>query len=79
MAVRHVNVVERVFGLSNRCAAGDHDALTELVAVYHDDARVESHLANGTGQRGAAAVRELLHDVSLTQEDWHCMLDNVQD
>ena len=27
MAVRHVNVVERVFGLSNRCAAGDADAL----------------------------------------------------
>jgi hypothetical protein len=38
VAARHVDVVERMFGLSNRCAGGDLDALDELTSAYHDDA-----------------------------------------
>ena len=80
MAAGHVNVVERVFVLSNRCAAGDAAALAELVRAYHDDARVETHLSvAASGKRGEAAVREYFHDVLGHYEDWHCTLDYVQD
>ena len=80
MAVRHVNVVERVFGLSNRCAAGDAMALTELVSAYHEDARVESHLsATRDDARGEAAIREYFQTVAASYDDWECILDYVQD
>ena len=80
MAVRHVDVVERVFGLSNRCAAGDAAALAELVQAYHDDARVEAHLlVVPSGKRGEEAVREYFRGVLGRYEDWRCTLDYVQD
>ena len=80
MAVRHVDVVEHVFGLSNRCATGDAEALTELVRVYHDDARVETHLSVApTAKLGEAAVREYFRGVLGSYEDWQCTLDYVQD
>lgn len=80
MAVRHVNVVERVFGLSNRCATGDADALTELVGAYHDDARVESHLAKAAdSERGERAIREYFQQVASAYAEWECVLDYVQD
>lgn len=80
MAVRHVDVVERVFGLSNRCAAGDDDALEELVRAYHQDAQLENHLpGTGTGERGEAAVREYFRQVGTSCKEWQCVLDYVQD
>jgi ketosteroid isomerase-like protein len=80
VALRHVNVVERVFGLANRCASGDSDALTELVRAYHEDARLESHLAEMvTGSRGEAAIREYFERVATAFEEWQCVLDYVQD
>jgi len=80
MAARHVDVVERVFGLSNRCAAGDAAALAELVRAYHDDARVETHLSVApSGKRGEAAVREYFRNVLGSYDGWHCTLDYVQD
>lgn len=80
MAVRHVNAVERLFGLSNRCAAGDAAALDELVLVYHEDAQLESHLlVRPSAERGGAAVREYFHTVASAYDDWECTLDYVQD
>jgi ketosteroid isomerase-like protein len=80
VAVRHVNVVERVFGLSNRCATGDADALTELVGAYHDDARVESHLRDTRdSERGEKAIREYFQQVIASYDEWQCVLDYVQD
>jgi ketosteroid isomerase-like protein len=80
VAVRHVNVVERVFGLSNRCATGDADALTELVGAYHDDARVETHLADAVdSERGERAIREYFQRVASSYDEWQCVLDYVQD
>jgi ketosteroid isomerase-like protein len=80
VAVRHVNVVERVFGLSNRCAAGDPEALAELVGAYHHDALLESHLgAMPTGERGEVALRGYFRRVSAAYREWQCMLDYVQD
>ncbi|MGH2978683.1 MAG: nuclear transport factor 2 family protein [Solirubrobacterales bacterium] len=80
MALRHVNVVERLFGLSNRCAAGDAEALAELVLAYHDDARVESHLYGMlSDDRGEAAIRGYYQRVAASCAEWQCMLDYVQD
>jgi ketosteroid isomerase-like protein len=80
VAVRHVNVVERVFGLSNRCAAGDANALIELSCVYHEDARVETHLSETAGDaRGEAALREYFQSVAASYDEWQCILDYVQD
>ena len=78
MATRHVNVVEHVFGLSNRCAAGDPDALAELVRTYHEDARVESHLPETREERGETAIREYFGRVAESYDGWECVLDYVQ-
>lgn len=80
MALRHVNVVERVFGLSNRCATGDADALTELVGAYHDDARIDPYHSDGVATvRAEAAIRSYFDHVVTDYEEWQCMLDYVQD
>jgi ketosteroid isomerase-like protein len=79
VAARHVNVVEQLFELSNRCAIGDADALAELASAYQDDARIDSWLTRGSStERGAAAVREYFGIVSSYKE-WQCVLDYVQD
>jgi ketosteroid isomerase-like protein len=80
VAVRHVNVVERLFGLSNRCATGDADALTELVGAYHEDARLETHLADAVdSERGERAIRQYFERVASSNDEWECVLDYVQD
>ena len=80
MALRHVNVVERVFGLSNRCAAGDADALGELEMAYHDDVRFESLLPEARDlQSGSAAIREYFEQVVPSYGEWQIELDYVQD
>jgi ketosteroid isomerase-like protein len=73
-------MVERVFGLSSRCAAGDIDALAELVLAYHVDAQLESHLPGAaTEERGEAALREYFRRVGTSYQEWQCILDYVQD
>ena len=80
MALRHVNVVERMFALSNRCAAGDTEALAELVCAYHRDALVEGHLSESLdGECGEAAIRAYFGRVVTSYEEWQCVLDYVQD
>jgi hypothetical protein len=80
VAARHVDVVERLFGLSSRCATGDAEALTEVGYAYHDDALVEDFLAHvSPGERGAAAVHEYFQAVAGAYEAWSCELDYVQD
>jgi ketosteroid isomerase-like protein len=80
VALRHVNVVERVFALANRCATGDTGALAELVSAYHEDALLESHLADlVAGERGAAAIREYFTRAAASFVQWRCVLDYVQD
>ena len=78
MAARHVNVVEELFELSNRCATGDADALAQLASAYHDDAGIESWLDGPSIERGGAAIREYFGIVS-SYEVWQCVLDYVQD
>jgi ketosteroid isomerase-like protein len=80
VAARHVDVVERLFGLSNRCAAGDAEALTELASAYHQDAVIESLLSDATPPgRGEAAIRDYFRRVATSYEEWHCALDYTQD
>jgi hypothetical protein len=80
VALRHVNVVERVFGLSNRCAAGDADALVELEMAYHSDVRFESLLPEARDlQSGYAAIREYFERVVPAYAEWEIDLDYVQD
>lgn len=81
MAARHVDVVERMFGLSNRCAIGDADALNELTSAYHDDAEITGWLDGATDseERGGAAVRAYFGHVLGSYEEWQCVLDYVQD
>ena len=80
MALRHVNVVERVFGLSNRCAAGDPEALEELEMAYHSNARFESLLPEARDlQSGYAAIREYFERVVPAYAEWQIDLDYVQD
>ena len=81
MALRHVNVVERVFGLSNRCAAGDADALVELETAYHSDVRFGPSLlpeAQDLGS-GYAAIRDYFERVVPAYAEWQIDLDYVRD
>jgi ketosteroid isomerase-like protein len=79
VAVRHVNVVERVFTLSNRSAVGDAEAVAGLIDVFHDDARIESHLYDVGDARGEPAIRLYLDHMAASYDDWRCVLDYVQD
>jgi len=80
VALRHVNVVERVFGLSNRCAAGDADALGELVTAYHADVRLESLLPDASELgNGDVAIRDYFERVVPSYSEWQIELDYVQD
>jgi ketosteroid isomerase-like protein len=80
MAARHVNFVERLFGLSNRCATGDAEALVELVGAYHEDARLESRLPDTNGEgRGGEAIRDYFKRVVSAYDEWQLVLDYVQD
>ena len=80
MAVRHVDVVERVFGLSNRCAAGDDGALAELIGSYHSDVRFENLTPNARKlPPGDAAIREYFERVVPTYAEWQVVLDYAQD
>ena len=36
----NVELIDRLFSLSNRCAIGDGGAMTELLASYHEDAEI---------------------------------------
>jgi hypothetical protein len=80
VAARHVNVVERLFGLSNRCAAGDPDALRELLRAYHTDARFKSMLPEADElARGERAIRDYFERVVPSYDEWQVVLDYVQD
>ena len=79
MAVRHVDVVERMFGLADRCAAGDVEALNEVTTSYHDDAEIESWLELASAERGGNAVRAYFAQVLESYDEWRCVLDYVQD
>jgi ketosteroid isomerase-like protein len=81
VAARHVDVVERMFGLSNRCAGGDLDALDELTSAYHDDAEINGWLTDSpvSDERGGEAVRAYFDRVLGVYEKWQCVLDYVQD
>ena len=80
MAASHVDVVERLFGLSNRCAAGDAEAITELASAYHPDAVIDSLLADATPiERGEAGIRSYFLRITSSYEEWHCALDYAQD
>jgi ketosteroid isomerase-like protein len=80
VALRHVNVVERLFGLSNRSATGDAEALAELVAAYHEDARVQGYLSETPSAECAEAViRSYFSSLHTTSAEWQCVLDYVQD
>jgi ketosteroid isomerase-like protein len=80
VATRHVNVVERLFGLSKRCAAGDPDALSEVVRAYHEDARLEGTLPGAEDlPRGVEAIRAYFEQVVPAYEEWQVVLDYVQD
>lgn len=79
MAARHVDVVERMFGLADRCAAGDVEALNEFAASFHDDAEIATWLESGSPERGGDAVRAYFARVIESHDEWHCSLDYVQD
>ncbi len=36
----NIDLVDRLFSLSNRCAIGDATAMTDLLAMYHEDAEI---------------------------------------
>jgi ketosteroid isomerase-like protein len=78
VAVRHVDMIERVFELSNRCAAGDMDALAELVRACHQDTQLDLPGA-AADERGEAAVRDCFRRVCAFYQEWECVLDYVQD
>jgi hypothetical protein len=79
VALRHVNVVERLFGLSNRSATGDADALAELIAAYHEDARLQGPPDASRPEAPETAIRAYFDKVHTTCKEWQCVLDYVQD
>ena len=77
----NVELIDRLFTLSNRCAIGDGQAMSELLAHYHHGAEVAS--APDLGPVGEASaeetIRSYFEQVGRTCYVWYAYADQVQE
>ena len=57
----NVELIDRLFSLSNRCAIGDGTAMSELLSIYHEDAEI-------------TPLREMASQYDGSAEDDHPLL-----
>jgi ketosteroid isomerase-like protein len=75
----NAELVDRLFTLSNRCAIGDASAMSELLACYHEDARVQSVLDDVPGDgRAVDLIRRYFEGVREKCYLWVIYADELQ-
>ena len=78
---RNVELIDRLFSLSNRCAIGDSAAMTELLAIYHDDAEI-TPLRDATARYDGSAeetIRSYFERISGQCFVWFIYADQLQE
>jgi hypothetical protein len=77
----HLELVDRLFALSNRCAIGDGTAMSELLAAYHRSADVGALLDVAPPGPGGteSLIRSYFEQVSQTCYVWYIYADQLQE
>ena len=78
---RNAELIDRLFSLSNRCAIGDSAAMTELLAIYHDDAEI-TPLRDATARYDGSAeetIRSYFERISGQCFVWFIYADQLQE
>ena len=79
-SIGNVELIDRLFTLSNRSAIGDASALSELISSYHDDADVRAALDGVSGDTNTAElIRRYFESVNRKCYVWFIYADDVQD
>ena len=79
--MRNVELIDRLFTLSNRCAIGDGTAMTELIASYHGTADITAimPLATAAQESTADLIRAYFDQVSRTCYVWYAYADELEE
>ncbi len=78
---RNVELIDRLLRLSNRCAIADSVAMTELLAIYHEDAEISplrDAVANYDGSPHEA-IRAYFERISRTCFVWFIYADELHE
>ena len=81
MSHTNVELIDRLFTLSNRCAIGDGTAMTELIASYHGAADVAAilPLATAAPESTADLIHAYFDQVSRTCYVWYVYADEFEE
>jgi ketosteroid isomerase-like protein len=81
VAPTNVELIDRLFSLSNRCAIGDSAALTELLATYHEDAEITPLREATSSYDGSAeeTIRSYFERISRQCFVWFIYADELQE
>ena len=77
MAQSNVELIDRLFTLSNRCAIGDGKAMSELIASYHGGAELAG-LDGPTRGSAPDLIRSYFEEVGRTCYVWYAYADEVR-
>lgn len=77
----NVELIDRLFSLSNRCAVGDSVALTELLSIYHEDAEITPLREAVARYDGSAeeAIRSYFERISGQCFVWFIYADELRE
>ena len=80
MRSNNVELIDRLLSLSNRCAIGDASAMTELLAIYHDEAEIKPLREAVATYDGSAeeAIRAYFERISRQCFVWFIYADDLQ-
>ncbi len=81
MSYSNVELIDRLFTLSNRCAIGDGKAMSELLAAYHRSADVGAILEFPGPEDGTTEdlVRSYFERIGRTCYVWYAYADELQE
>ena len=81
VALSNVELIDRLFTLSNRCAIGDSAAMSELLAIYHEDAEIRPLRDATESYDGSAdeAIRAYFERISRSCYVWFIHADQLQE
>ena len=81
LAHSNVELIDRLFSLSNRCAIGDGAAMSELLAIYHEDAEITPLRETASRYEGSAeeAIRSYFERISHEYFVWFIYADELRE
>jgi ketosteroid isomerase-like protein len=81
LAHSNVELIDRLFSLSNRCAIGDGAAMSELLATYHEDAQITPLGEAASMYEGSAeeAIRSYFERILRQYFVWFIYADELRE